>query len=114
MKRTVASIVLALEACVVFFVTLVFFGLKIVSPGVAFGGGAALFLLFIVAAGLLRYRVGYWLGWALQVVFIALGFLEPTMFVVGGIFAAMWVFGIVRGSSVDRLNAEHSAAQESE
>jgi hypothetical protein len=110
-KRAVASIVLSLEAFVVFFATLVFFGLEYASAGVVFAVGGALFLLLILTAGLLRYRAGYWLGWALQGVLVASGFIEPTMFVVGGIFAAMWVFGLVRGSSVDELNlASYNAA----
>jgi len=113
-KRLVATIVLALEAFVVFFATLVFFGLEIAPPGVVFAVGGGFFLLLVIAAGLLRYRVGYWLGWALQVLLILAGLLEPTMFVVGGIFAAMWVFGIVRGTSVDRLNlASYQAAMAS-
>ncbi len=115
-KGTVASVVLALEAFVVFFATLVFFGRDYAPPGVVFGVGGGLLAVIIGTAALLRYRAGYWLGWLVQVILIASGLLEPIMFIVGGIFAAMWVFGIVRGSSVDELNAAsyNSAMKESE
>jgi hypothetical protein len=48
-------------------------------------GGAAL-----VAAALLRSRVGYVLGWIAQVAGLALGLLTPMMFIVGTLFAAVW------------------------
>ena len=72
-----------------------------VSPAAAaaFGGGAA--LLALLAAGLLRSRVGYILGWAAQLAGLALGFLTSTMFIVGAIFAAVWVMSFVMGKRLD-------------
>jgi hypothetical protein len=69
------------------------------AAAAAFGGGAA--LLAILAAGLLRSRVGYILGWAAQLAGLALGFLTSTMFIVGALFAAVWVLSFVLGKRLD-------------
>ena len=69
------------------------------AAAAGFGGGAA--LLAILAAGLLRSRVGYILGWAAQVVGIALGFVTPMMFVVGALLAAVWVLSFGLGKRLD-------------
>ena len=69
------------------------------AAAAAFGGGAA--LLALLAAGLLRSRVGYILGWVAQLAGLALGFLTTTMFVVGAIFAAVWVMSFVMGKRLD-------------
>ena len=64
------------------------------------GGGAA--LLALIAAGLLRRSSGYYVGWITQLVGIALGFLTPGMFVVGIMFAALWVLTFVLGLRLER------------
>lgn len=69
------------------------------AAAAAFGGGAA--VLAILAAGLLRSRVGYILGWAVQLAGLALGFLTSTMFIVGALFAAVWVLSFVLGKRLD-------------
>jgi hypothetical protein len=63
------------------------------------GGGTA--VLALVAAGLLRRRVGYILGWLTQVAGLALGLLTSTMFIVGALFAAVWVLAFVLGKRLD-------------
>jgi hypothetical protein len=65
----------------------------------AFGGATA--LLAILAAGLLRSRVGYILGWIAQLAGIALGLLTTMMFVVGAMFAAVWVLSFALGKRLD-------------
>ena len=72
-----------------------------VSPVAAAGlaGGAA--LLALVGAARLRSRVGYVLGWIVQCAGLALGFLTTTMFVVGALFAAVWVMSFVMGKRLD-------------
>jgi hypothetical protein len=71
-------------------------------PGAAaagLGGGTA--ALALVAAGLLRSRVGYTLGWLTQLAGLALGLLTSTMFIVGALFAAVWVLAFVLGKRLD-------------
>ena len=50
----------------------------------------ALAVLLVLVGGLLRRPWGIAVGSGMQVVFTATGFLIPTMFVVGVIFAAIW------------------------
>ncbi len=69
-----------------------------VTAGVC-GGVAA--LLALAAAGLLRRRPGYPLGWLTQLVGLALGLLTPAMFVVGGLFLALWVITYILGRRLD-------------
>jgi membrane protein implicated in regulation of membrane protease activity len=45
--------------------------------------------------------VGYILGWAAQLAGLALGFLTATMFIVGALFAAVWVLSFVLGKRLD-------------
>jgi Protein of unknown function (DUF4233) len=71
----------------------------------ALAGGAA--LLALVSAGLLGRPAGYPLAWLTQVAAVALGALTPSMFVVGGFFAGIWVLTFVLGKRLDA--AKHSS-----
>jgi hypothetical protein len=73
-------------------------GVSATAAGVV-GGAAA--VLPLVAAALLRSRVGYVLGWIAQVAGLALGLLTPMMFIVGTLFAAVWVLAFVLGKRLD-------------
>ena len=109
-RRTVTesllSIVLLLEAIVLFFVTLVFFGLKTLPPAGAFGGGAAFIVVILITIALLRWPVGIVIGWFIQLALIALGVLNPVMYVVGAGFAAFWVWCFVRARQIDARRRE--------
>lgn len=67
------------------------------SVPVAFVAGGAAMLLAAVAAGTLRRGPGFYLGWLTQVVGIALGVLTPFMYLMGGVFALLWVIVFVLG-----------------
>jgi Protein of unknown function (DUF4233) len=69
------------------------------AAAAGFGGGTA--LLAVVAAGFLRNRVGYVLGWLTQFAGLALGLLTPMMFIVGTLFAAVWVLAFALGKRLD-------------
>jgi hypothetical protein len=56
----------------------------------------------IVAIGLLRASVGVWLGWLVQLIVIAAGFLVPAFFIVGAIFTAMWTYCMIVSARLDR------------
>jgi hypothetical protein len=82
--------VLALEALVVLLIprTIAFTtGLGPVRTGLCFGVAA----LLVLAACLQRRSWGIAVGSALQLVFTATGFLIATMFLVGVVFAAIWL-----------------------
>lgn len=63
------------------------------------GGTAA--LLCLVAAGLLKTRVGFLIGWIAQIAGVLLGLLTSGMFIIGGMFLALWVFTIVLGRRIE-------------
>lgn len=103
--ESLLSIVLGLEAALVFFVALTLFGLDVVSPLVALGGGALFIAVLLLTAAYLRYRWAEWLGWGLQVSLIALGLLLPALYISGAIFVAIWIYCFVTGRKLDRRNA---------
>jgi len=107
-RRSLASIVLGFELIVVFLATLVIFGLSDLPPWVTLGGGALLCLIMVATIGLLRFPWAYWIGWAVQVVIVATGFLNPAMFVVGALFAGMWVYCMITGTRIDRQHKENT------
>lgn len=109
-SESLLSIVLGLEAVLVFFIALTLFGLDVLSPLVAFGGGAVLLVLLLLAGRMVSRPAGVWLGWVLQLVLILLGLLLPALYVAGAIFVAIWVYCFVVGRRLDRQKAEFLAA----
>ena len=103
------SIVLGLEAVLVFFVTLTAFGLRALEAPLAFGGGAALLVALLVAGRLLTYPWGVWVGWALQAVLLATGLLIPIMYFIAACFLAIWIYCFVKGRQIDRQKAAFAA-----
>jgi Protein of unknown function (DUF4233) len=87
-------IVFGLAVPVMIFISNVALGMAM-----GFAGGAA--VLALVAAGMLRKPTGYVLGWLTQVVALGLGVLTPMMFLVGALFAGLWVFTFVLGKRLD-------------
>ena len=80
-----------------------------VSLGWAVGGGATAGALALISAGLLRTPVGYPLAWLTQIVGILLGLLTPSMFVVSGMFAGLWVISFVLGKRLESGKREKVA-----
>lgn len=79
-------------------------------PGLTAGlsaGSAA--LLALVAAGLMRRPVGYPLGWLAQVAGLALGLLTTAMFLIGGMFAALWLVSFLLGKRLDEQGQVRAA-----
>jgi hypothetical protein len=69
------------------------------AAAAGFGAGAA--ALALAASALLRTSVGFVLGWLAQLAGLALGLLTTSMFIVGAIFAAVWVLAFVLGKRLD-------------
>lgn len=99
--ESLLSVVLVLEAIVVVFGMLVIYGLRVVEPVAAFGGGAVLILLLIVATRVVRYPWGQWFGHALQVLLLATVFLEVLAGVSAAIFVGFWIWAFVKGRQLD-------------
>ncbi|MCC9145646.1 MULTISPECIES: DUF4233 domain-containing protein [unclassified Arthrobacter] len=112
-KVMFASTVLTLEAFVVLFGTLAVFGVHrdTVSPPLLLGGGLLLAAAMIGTCAVLSKPAGPAIGWILQLVLIATGFLDAMMFLVGGLFALTWWYGLRAGQRLDRENRERDRMQ---
>jgi len=68
--------------------------------------------LSILLCGVITRPGGIQLGWALQVALIASGFLLPSMFFMGAIFAALWWASVHYGRKIDEAKARFAAMAE--
>ena len=59
--------------------------------------GFAILFLNILALGTLKNKLGWILGWAVQLSLILYGFYIFTMFFMGALFLALWITAIVVG-----------------
>lgn len=105
MQRRLCMAILLLEAIVLGLTTPVLITVSSVSKGTAFGIGLGLLAACVVVSGLLRFRWGFWLGWAIQVAAIALGFELTAMLVLGFIFAVLWGTACFLGAKIERERA---------
>ncbi len=103
---------LMLQAVVLFLTGVVLIGLTSLDARAALGLGGGLAAACFAAAGLLRRPFGYWLGWAVQVVSIGLGFVVPMMFFLGVIFGSLWAGSYFLGAKIDRERAEREVLEE--
>lgn len=70
--------------------------------------GIAMFLS-VALCGVITRPGGIAVGWAFQVALIASGFVVPTMFVLGLIFAALWWASVHYGRVIDAAKARFAA-----
>ena len=111
--RVLGSSVLAMEVIIVLLAWALAQGLYPDSnQALVLGLVLALEALLILAIAMLHKPWGVTLGWILQVAVLALGFLVPTMFIIGGIFVVLWFFAVRNGQRVDALRAERAAETE--
>lgn len=107
-----ASTVLLGEAFVIAFFGLMLYGLNQDDGGIWMLIGALVFALLTGAsARFVTKPAGIVIGWIIQFVLIASGFLEPFGFLVGIAFALAWWYAVVKGKQIDREN-RHRAAEE--
>ncbi|KQR11045.1 DUF4233 domain-containing protein [Cellulomonas sp. Leaf334] len=109
-KPQFTQTILVLEAVLVFFATLVAYGLRLAEPAAIWWVGGALSVTLIVLSGLMTRPGGYVAGSVVQGVVLAVGFVIPMMFVVGGIFVILWIVALRLGGRIDRERAEYDAA----
>lgn len=110
MRARLCSAILLLEAIALGLTTPVLINLASVDRSTALWLGLGLCVACLLVAGLLRLRVAYLLGWALQVGAIALGVLVPTMFFLGGVFLLLWGTAYVLGGRIETERAAATAA----
>lgn len=106
MQRRLCAAILLLEAIAFGLSAPVLISIADVSAPVALSVGLGLALSALLVAGLLRHDWAYWLGWALQVAAVAVGFVISTMFVLGVIFLALWATAWFLGRKIEMERAE--------
>ena len=109
--KMLGAVVLIMEALVVGFAMLV---AKDVSSNSAIPAsvlGAIISVLAVVAAGLLRIRGGWALGWIVQVLVIASGIVVPTMFFLGALFSLLFGAAIIVGKKGEAARAAFKVGQ---
>jgi hypothetical protein len=111
-RRSMCAAMLVLQAVVLFLTGVVSVGMTDLGAGAALGMGLGLALLCVLAAGLLRSRAGFALGWLVQLLSVGLGFVVPLMFFLGVVFAALWAGAHVLGRRIDRERAERALLEE--
>jgi hypothetical protein len=107
-KRALGSMFLAFEAIIIFFGTLVAFGLKFSDAGTVWTIGLALSLVAIALPGVLSRPGGYVAGWILQFALLVISIWSSTVNPVGVfyiflaiILVSMWIWAMVAGGTVD-------------
>jgi len=104
-QRTLGSMLMAFESFVVFFATLVAFGLKVADGPIVWAIGLSLSFLLIMTPAILGKKFSYAWGWFLQLVVVALGIWVPLMYVLGGIFVCLWAWAMIAGGTIDKARA---------
>ena len=117
-QRTLGSMALAFESFVIFFATLVAFGLKIADPALVWGFGLGMSVFAILLPAILGKRGGYQLGWALQALALALSIglaiANPAGWVciiISVIFVGLWGWAMIAGFTIDKARAAFEKQQ---
>lgn len=119
LQRALGAIVLGFESFVVFFATLVAFGLKVADGGTVWAIGLSLSFLMILTPAVLGRKGGYLFGSALQVISLFLSILVILVntagyvfLVLSLIFIGLWIWAMLAGSTVDA--AKRALARQNE
>ncbi len=105
MQRRLCAAILLLQAVVVGLATPVLISVESVDTSRALWTGLGLAVACVLTAGLLRQDWAYYLGWAIQVAAILLGFEVTAMFALGVIFLVLWLTAYRLGRTIDRDRA---------
>ncbi|WP_441246116.1 DUF4233 domain-containing protein [Kitasatospora sp. McL0602] len=107
--RTLCSSTLIGEALLIMFAALVAMQLSDVSGAVLWTVSGVAMVLCILLCGMLGRPGAVAVGWALQLGLIASGFVLPTMFVLGAVFAGLWWCSVHYGRKIDVIKAARTA-----
>jgi hypothetical protein len=114
-KATLGSLVMVFQSVVVFFATLVGFGLQVhPDPAVIWGVGLGISVILMIFPAVLGKPGTYLVGWILQAVVISLGIWVPLMYLLGVIFLGMWAWGMIAGGTIDKARAAKKKLDEAE
>lgn len=113
-RRGMCAAVLGLEAVVLGLTTPIMVVIAGVGLATALVVGLGLALACVLVAGMLRREAAYLAGWAIQVAAVALGLVVPLMFLLGGLFAALWATADLLGQRIERERAAAFASYDAE
>lgn len=113
-RRGMCAAVLCLEAITIGLTTPVMIQIADVPVATALAVGLGLALACLLLAGMLRAPWAYVAGYLLQFAAIALGFVVPIMFLLGGVFAVLWGMADFLGRKIEREKAAAWAAYTAE
>ncbi|MFE4515938.1 DUF4233 domain-containing protein [Kitasatospora sp. NPDC056783] len=109
--RTLCSSTLIGEALLIMFAALVAMRLSDVSSGEIWTVSGIAMALCVLLCGMISRPGAVQIGWALQIGLIASGFILPTMFGLGVVFAGLWWCSVHYGRKVDDFKAARAAAE---
>jgi hypothetical protein len=117
-QRTLGSMALAFEAFVIFFATLVAFGLKLADPALVWSFGLGMSVFSILLPAVLGKPGGYQLGWALQALAlglsISLTIANPAGWVciiISVMFVGLWGWAMIAGYTIDKARTAFEKKQ---
>ena len=101
--RVLSAAVLSMEAFVMGFAVLLAMG---EHAGGVLALGGALAIVLLLNAGLMKKKVGWVIGSALQLAMIGYGYVVTPMYFMGALFAALWIAAFVVGRKGEAIRAE--------
>jgi hypothetical protein len=105
-KATLGSLVMVFQSVVVFFATLVAFGLQVYpEPAVIWIVGLGLSITLMIFPAVLGKPGTYIIGWILQIAVVLIGIWVPLMYLLGAVFLAMWAWGMIAGGTIDKARS---------
>jgi len=107
--RTLCASTLIGEFFVIGFAGLVAMQMSDLSTATIWAVSGIAMLLSLLLCGMLTRPGGVQLGWLLQFALIASGFVVPTMFFLGAVFAALWWASVHFGRKIDEAKARWAA-----
>ncbi len=107
-QRSLGSMVLAFESFVVFFGTLVAFGLKVADAATVWTFGLIFSTVLILTPGYLGRKYSYIFGSVLQVLLLVVSVYVPWMLLISIIFVGFWCWAMIAGATIDLANKARS------
>jgi hypothetical protein len=107
--RTLCASTLLGEFFVIGFAGLVAMKQSDLSAGTVWALSGIAMALCLLLCGVITRPGGLAAGWVLQAGLVASGFILPTMFFLGAVFAALWWASIHYGRKIDEAKARHAA-----
>lgn len=112
MRATVGMILLGFQLIVTVLGVLGIMGLGALPRDVALIAGGGLLALQVAAIAALHFTGSAVLGWVVEIASVLLGFVQPAMFVAGGMFLVAWWWSMRKAAAVDRARAPIIATYE--